>query len=253
LATLPSLKRSFSHLHIFGISLGVIVLALFFFLFAVTLEAKISATGIVTARDIVEIRTRRPGLIEPGWYDDEAKKQGFHALKAGDELKSGQLVMLLYPQDIPPKSEDDIAKGAQPILRHAPETAERWLVLDVSVATGQSVPAGTLVATLVPIDQEKKILDLMVRLDIDEKHVGELKPGLTVRFYSTMYPHRIHGVAEGVLERLEPRGEAGENGVRRFHAIAKVSKSPFPLKIGSSVKAEILIGEKPTYRIILEH
>jgi len=224
------------------------------FLFGVSLEAKISAKGVVTARDVTEVRTRRTGLVEPGWYDDETKRQGFHPLQAGDELAGGQLVSVLYPQDSPPKSEDDIATGVVPVLRHAPTTADRWLVLDVPVSAGQSVPPGTLVATLVPIDANTKhVRDLMVRMEIEEKHAGEVVPGQTVRFYSTMYPYRVHGVAEGVVERLEPRGQEAEHGARKFHAWAKVTKSPFPMRVGSSVKAEVILGEKPTYRIILEH
>lgn len=92
-----------------------------------------------------------------------------------------------------------------------------------------------------------------IRLEFEEKHFGPVEPGQQVRLYSNMYHHRTHGIAKGVIDWLEPAGGEGPNGSRRFHAWVKITDSPFPMKLGSSLRAEVITGRKPTYQIILEH
>jgi hypothetical protein len=55
-----------------------------------------------------------------------------------------------------------------------------------------------------------------------------------------------------VLEEVEPGGDLGPGGERRFRARARVTHAPFPLEPGSGCKAEVVIGRKQVYRIILE-
>ena len=64
------------HLRVFALSLGVMVLCLVGLLFGVTMEAVAPATGIITARDLREVRARQAGLVEPGWYEGEATRPG---------------------------------------------------------------------------------------------------------------------------------------------------------------------------------
>ncbi|HEY8503308.1 MAG TPA: HlyD family secretion protein [Gemmataceae bacterium] len=254
----PATPRRGRHLQVFALSLVVILLALTGFLFGVRMEATAPAKGVVTARDLLEIRTRFAGLIEPGWCEPAesagapSNERPFHRLRAGDEVAAGQVIALLYPGE---EGGAGVAvRAREPIPRRAPETAERWLVLEVPVAHGQAVPAGTLIATLAPLDpQTGQVRDLMVRLDVREENFGEVAPGQPVRLRSAMYPERTHGVAEAVIDRLEPAGEPAPDGGRVFHAWAAVTASPFPLRIGSGVDAEIVLGRKRTYRIILEH
>lgn len=92
-----------------------------------------------------------------------------------------------------------------------------------------------------------------IRLTFEERNFGPVAVGQEVRISSAMYPQRTHGVAKGVIDRLEMIGTEGPNGSRVFHAWAKVIDSPFPLLVGSSVRAEVVTGRKPTYQIILEH
>jgi hypothetical protein len=92
-----------------------------------------------------------------------------------------------------------------------------------------------------------------IRLEFEEKNFGSVEIGQEVRLYSNMYHHRAHGIAKGVIERLEPVGVEGPNGSRRFRAWVKVTESPFPMRLGSSVRAEVVTGTKRTYQIILEH
>jgi hypothetical protein len=132
------------------------------------------------------------------------------------------------------------------------------MAVRVRASPSQAVQPGDSVATVVPIDpQTRQPLDLMVRLEVEEKHWGQLwgEPGgdQAVRILSNVYSERTHVPAEGHIERLEPWGESGSTDERRFHALARITKAPHPLPLGSSCKAEIVVGRKLVYRIILEH
>ena len=293
------------HLRVFALSLALIFVCLAGFLFGVRLEAVAPATGVVTARELEEVRALLPGLAEPGWYEGElrhaagplrvrldvrghgltdpaqgppravqhfqlaggAERVGreelrFHRLEAGDELWPGQVVAVVRPAAANGKKEPpDPSAGAAPasallpedaVLR-VPETHVRWQVVDVRAARFQAVQAGDLLARVVPLDPDTgRPRDLLARLDLDEKHCGDLAPGQTVRLFSAMYNARLHGHAEAVLERLEPWGEAGPAGERRFRAVARITHAPFHLPLGSSFRAEVVVGRKAVYRIILE-
>jgi hypothetical protein len=127
-------------------------------------------------------------------------------------------------------------------------------VLSVPVKPLQSMAAGDLVAVLVPWDTEAgQPKDLVVRLKVDEGHLADVAPGQTVHLFSNVFNQRLYGMAEGVIQRVEPWGEAATDGRRHFAAVATVREAPFALPLGSRCRAEILVGRKQVYRIILEH
>lgn len=225
------------HLRVFAISLAVVFTTLVGFLFAVRLEAVVPAAGVVTARELQDVRAPISGLVEPGWHDEKP----FHRLEPGDALPAGQALATVRPE------------GKKPHVLRVPEGAARWQVVTVHATRGQALKAGDLIARIVPLDPETgQPRDLIARLEFDEKHVGDLAIGQPVRLASTMYNPRLHGHAEAVLERLDPMGELTAAGDRRFHAVARITHAPFRLPLGSTFKAEVVVGRKAVYRIILE-
>jgi hypothetical protein len=313
------------HLRVFVISLVLVVLCLAGFLFGVHMEAKVPATGVITARDLQEVRAPLAGLVELGWYEGEAqgdrdspvrvrldgqgngrcdpasgisepvvrhvlleggRRSGvrglrFHRLEPGDVLWPGQVLATLRVDDLRDHLrlvEDQLKELESPGERRAaleqerdrlrdrlsrtiltvPEQAESWLAVDVHVRPLQAVRAGDVIGRIVPIDpQTGRPLNLIARLDVEEKHWGDLclEPAVprSVRIYSNVHNHRLHGCAEAQIERLEPSGDSGANGERSFRAVAPITQAPYPLPLGSSFKAEIVVGRKLVYRIILEH
>jgi hypothetical protein len=204
----------------------------------------------------------------------------YHRLQAGDELWPGQPLAgirtdaeRLRLEQIENRFRDwqssgnhgperEQARAEAELLRqrlaqatlHVPETGKLWQAVQVRVAPLQAVQPGDLIASIVPVDPAThEPLDLVVRLEVDEKHAGGLAPGQTVRLFSALHAHRLHGHAEARIERIEPWAEATPEGGRRFVVHAPVTAAPFPLSLGSSVKAEIIVGHKVVYRIILEH
>jgi hypothetical protein len=204
----------------------------------------------------------------------------FHKLAAGDELWPGQVLAAMRTDELRFKLgqaeerlrhaesqgtgsvEFDQARAERDWLRYqvrnavwtVPREGDLWQAVEVAVASGQSVNPGDLVAAVVPLDPEtRRPRDLLVRLDLDEDDAGDLAPGQVVRLYSAMHNYRVHGCAEATVERVEPLGEERTGGKRRFHAVAAVTQAPFTLPLGSSCQAEVVVGKKRVYRIILEH
>ena len=226
-------KKQPRHLHIFGISLLTMVALLLGCLFGVKMEAVAPASGTVTARHLTALRVRHAGLIDLRDY------------RVGDTCDAGTEIAVLQPE----------AGKSEAVSLRIPKDGlhSRWRILEMPVSSGQWVAAGSLVASVAPMDADTgEVSDLLVKLDIDEKHFGGLQIGQPVRLASGMFHHRIHGMATGKLLRLEPMGEATATGNRKFHAWAEVVSSPFPLKPGSSLRAAIITARKPTWQVILE-
>jgi hypothetical protein len=227
-------------LHVFGLSLLLIVGALVLFLFGVRMEAVAPAIGVVTSPQIVTIRATKSGIIE---------KAGSPTVNVAPDsdtfLQGGTEIARIRPiGDANPKAAASV---------RLPADFPSWLVLEVHFADGQRIQDGDPIVTVFPLSAEGAAIHHPVRLEIDEKNFGAIEPGQEVRMTSNMFPHRSHGAAKGVIDRVEPMGVAGPNGSRKFHAWVRVTESPFELKLGSSVKAEVIVGRKKTYQIILEH
>jgi hypothetical protein len=203
----------------------------------------------------------------------------FHKLRPGDDLWPGQIVASMRTNELRFKLgqaeerlrhaespgtgslELDQARSERDWLRYqiqnagwyVPREDDLWQVVDVKALTGQAVQPGDVVARIVPLDpNSREPRDLIVTLDLEEDDSGDIAPGQTVTLYSAMHNHRVYGCAEATVERLEPMGD-GPEGKRHFHAVARITRSPFSMSLGSSCKAEVVVGKKRVYRIILEH
>ncbi|MCS6850620.1 MAG: HlyD family secretion protein [Gemmataceae bacterium] len=235
------------------------------------------------------------GLIEPHaaawrnvWHnqlDDDGQRLAvrdtrFHRLEPGDELWPGQVIGWIRSDELQHRLgavEDQIreleSQGTTKVslvrerdrlrellgraVLHVPNQREAWMCVEVPVRSGQAVDPGDLIATVVPIDpSSRQPLDLVADLAVEERHWGDVRPGQTVRIFSNVFNHRIHGIVEGRVQRLDPWGRPADDGTdeeREFRARALIGAAPFALPLGSTVKAEIVVGPKPVYRIILEH
>src|SRR5262245_59850493 len=220
-------------------------------------------------------RTVRKYRLDHG-PDVPADKLRFHALAPGDELWPGQILARVEPAQLDVElsrlkaRRADLESAGKPAgkvqvhiqtLREqlakaavtVPDQAKHWLVLKVHAEERQAVAAGEPIALIAPLDAAThQPKELTAILDVHEKYTGELSVGQHVRIYSTMYNQRLHGHAEGRIERLDPLGELAANGERRFRAVAAITDAPYLLRVGSSFKAEIVVGRKQVYRIILE-
>lgn len=281
-------SRSY-YLRLFGLCLAVLVLVLVWVLFALGMEAVSQAQGILQARQQETVRAQSTGVVDMGWHEGKAvtfdgtllqvrldrfgkgisdpadgsvylienhqgkaalfidpDKLAKHSLAVGDLLWPGQPLVVVVP---------DAAKGKKaPVRQEAPRQGKAWLVTKVHKQPGEAVQPGDKIVTLVPADPAtREPIDIVALLEVREERAGPVQPGQPVRLYSAMYPHRLYGHAKGIIETVEPVAEPDEKGRSQVRARARVVAAPFPLKLGSHVQGEIVVGRKPIYRIILEH
>ena len=173
----------------------------------------------------------------------------FHKLESGDRLWPGQVVGSVRSDDLWQQLGQMLS--ARSLL--APASHSAWQALKTCIEQDQAVKPGDVLAWLAPVDPATgRANSFIAQIDVVEKHAAGLEAGQDVRLVSTMYNQRLHGHAEGVVEKVEPLAEAAENGERRFRIQVKITHAPFELHHGMSVKAEIVLGHKRVYRIILE-
>lgn len=238
----PTIIRRPRHLRVFLISLGVLCVGLAVFVFGVSMEATATARGHIVASGVVEVRAPNAGRIVPDWRD-EARKE---FPKPGDHLKKGSGPLAVQP--IP------TVEGMTFPTLSPPDDEELWLVTAVHVQPGEVVSAGQRLMTLVPLDpQTKDPRELLVLLEVNEEHAAEVRPKQKLRVVSNLFNERTHGKLEAEVLSIEPTAQIGDEGKRRYRVLARLEDRPISLLLGSSVKAEIVLGMKPVYRIILEH
>lgn len=199
----------------------------------------------------------------------------FHRLQAGDELWPGQVVAAIRTDELRARlrdleNHDDadlfqdryvrqrervrlLSQLAQAAL-WVPAGEDRWLAVEVRAAPNQAVQAGDVLAVIVPIDAAaRQPRDLIAVLDVEEDRFGDVRVDQDVRICSGVFNQRLFGVATGKIERVAPLANVDGNGKRHFQVQAVVTQAPFAMPLGSTVKAEIVVGRKTVYRIILEH
>jgi HlyD family secretion protein len=217
----------------------LIVGALVVFLFGVRMESTAPATGVVTSPHIITLRASKAGILEMAASIGRLEPNSDRPITGGTEIARIRTMGDSNPAAVVPVQ--------------LPGDFAQWIVLEVHAGDGQRVEEGDSIATMCPIAVDSGVVYGQVRLEIDEKNFGAIAPGQQVRLTSNMFSHRTHGIAKGVIERLEPLGVESPNGGRKFYAWVKVVDRPFELKLGSSLKAEVIVGNKKTWQIILEH
>jgi hypothetical protein len=246
-----------ARLTLFAVSVLAVTACLLVFLFAVPLEAVAPASGTISSRFLTELRSPAAGLVEPGWYEGELPgqsppkpKAAFHRLEPGDVVPPGQVIAWVRPESW--WLEEEPPERRIPVS--VPAGHEAWLVVEVRAAAQQGVALGEPVATVVPVDPEtRRPLGLIAQLEVEERHVGEVQPGASVRVSSGVYKQRLHGTVTGRVEKVAPCGQVGSAGQRCFLAQVALDGCSLPLPLGSSCKGDVVLGKKLIYRMILEH
>jgi multidrug resistance efflux pump len=98
---------------------------------------------------------------------------------------------------------------------------------------------------------------IKLRLYATEDRIDKVRPGQMVRFRANNNPDRLALLATGtVLEVAEDRDleaekqTAGNHASYRIHV--QVDNASYDLAIGATVEAEIVIGRRPLWRLIMQ-
>ncbi len=130
-------------------------------------------------------------------------------------------------------------------IRDSAVTAPRaGRIISIAVDRGQLAAAG---GALFAIDAGG---GLVARVRLPEDSFGKAAVGQRARIASPAFPARLHGYAYGELIFA---GESVTQGAPPpyFEGIVRIDEKPFPLKYGSTVDVEVMIGTVSPYEMIL--
>lgn len=241
---MTAIPKPYRHLQIFSVCLGLLVVVLGVFLFAVKIEQTAIGNGVVYGGGAREIFAPVTGRIRISTGED---LMYFPDLRPGTIGSDSQRLLEIEP-----------SARKSPIVVYPIDSGARqdlpFMIAESDIHPGDLVQAGQKLATIIPLRSgEGDLLLPMVRAEFNEKQFGGVKVGQSVRVRSNMFLSRTHGHAEGIISSVRPTSVAGQSGGRKFVAEVTVNRSPFPLLHGSSVEVEVILGRKETFRVILEH
>ena len=129
--------------------------------------------------------------------------------------------------------------------------------------TGAVVQPGTVLASLVPLDE-----GLKAEVWVSNEDIGFVRPGLAVKLKFAPYPFQKYGMGQGTVEYVsadaqseeEARnaGTAGGQPVLRYKALVALSGDAlemddvrYPLTVGMQATAEILLSRRTVAEYLL--
>jgi len=155
------------------------------------------------------------------------------AKEQGDAVKQGELVAA-------------VAAGEE---RHTFRSPIAGQVVQVAKRQGEPVAKGELVAE-VASGQDRRVF-----LRVAERDIFKVRPGQPVHLYSSVFPYRQYGIAEGEVYLVEKWAGTSLSGATvtgpSYEVRAYINKAPYVLPLGSTVQGEILVGKKEIWRILL--
>ncbi len=107
------------------------------------------------------------------------------------------------------------------------------------------------------VDMGKKLLLLAssqeraLRMWIEESLSSEIKVGQAVRIYSRVFPYRKYGTASGKIVEINSHPKI-RNDKNYVEAVARITKFPFPIRVGSQAEARIVIKRSPVLKLLFE-
>jgi hemolysin D len=162
------------------------------------------------------------------------------------------------------KAEQELAKQAHRSELSELRAPQDGVVKDIATSTvGAVVTAGTVLATLVPVDEK-----LRAEVSIKNEDVGFTRPGQVVKIKLAAFPFQKYGMLQGVVERVaadasdqnqpSANGMAEDAGLATYKVIValqdqqlRLDSATFPMSPGMRVVAEIKQGERTVLEYLL--
>ena len=146
------------------------------------------------------------------------------------------------------KSKRKLAE--QELLRQEIVAPEDGVILATSPRfPGEKIEAGTALFKITDVEKTQ------LRLYAGEDRINLILPGQMVRFRSNNNPDRLAPLATGRVLRVAkdrdleaPGGDNSPDGTYRIQV--EIEKEPYPLAVGATVEAEIVIARRPFWRLL---
>ncbi|MBL7170820.1 MAG: HlyD family efflux transporter periplasmic adaptor subunit [Candidatus Omnitrophica bacterium] len=133
-----------------------------------------------------------------------------------------------------------LQKRVKALVIAAPSTGT---VVGILVKAGDQVDIGQELVILACSEERA------VRIWIKEEDSAEVKLGQKVRIYSRIFYYRRYGVALGKIMKIEPYPNI-KDGKNYVEAVAQITESPFPIKVGSHAEARIIIKRSSILKLL---
>jgi len=146
------------------------------------------------------------------------------------------------------KSKREIAR--QELQRQEIVAPEDGVILATSPRfPGEKIEAGTAIFKITDVEKTQ------LRLYAGEDRINLIQPGQLVRFRSNNNPDRLAPLATGRVLRVAkdrdletPGDDTTSDGTYRVQV--EIENEPYPLAVGATVAAEIVIARRPFWRLL---
>lgn len=91
----------------------------------------------------------------------------------------------------------------------------------------------------------------IISLAIKEAYIAQIKTGQKVWVYSRAYPYQKYGLGEAKISYISEYARE-KDGQRYFEGCAEMIKCGFPLQLGSTVEAKIVIGRMKIWEMFFK-
>lgn len=146
------------------------------------------------------------------------------------------------------KSKLELAK--QDLKRQEIVAPEDGVILVTSARLpGERIEAGTPLFKITDVDRAQ------LRLYAGEDRINLIQPGQLVRFRANNNPDRLAPFATGRVtsvakDRDLATADDGSTPQRTYRVKVEIEKEPYPLAVGATVQAEIVIERRPFWRLL---
>ena len=127
------------------------------------------------------------------------------------------------------------------IESNRPPTARRF--------SGEKIEAGATLFKITDADRTE------LRLYASEDRVNLIQPGQLVRFRANNNPDRLAPLAVGRVSRVARDRDLStsedSNSRGTYRVSVDIEKEPYPLAVGATVEAEIVLERRPFWRLLL--
>jgi len=206
---------------------------------------KLQGSGIASGREVERARAAHD-LVKADLDIASEKVRLADSGLSDDILTEGREQVTLLEQKLANARAERkrLAAKIEHCVLRAPASGE---VVLISKKPGEEVRPGELLFEIATSGRTG------LHVHVDESGILKVAPGQQVRIMSSAFSYRKHGLAEGVVREVPSMAlEDRARGGAKYKVEIEVRKSPFPLKLGSTATADIIIGRRTILQILFE-
>ncbi len=182
------------------------------------------------AKNQYSMAKRRFDLVQAGLQDSIVKEA-----EAKVALMEREIVNL----------DNEVARWQKEVEKCTFKAPVAGQVVAVYKKEGESVMPGELLVTISQTNRTQ------LKLMVNEADVYKVGLGQLAHIYSSVYSYRKYGTCEGEVAEVAQYAD-GANGKPKYEVTVSVTDAPFPLLLGSSAQARIVVSRRGILDMLLD-